>query len=162
MSALTLRPGETITLRLRGRSGLTSTHRARIDNVGITATMLYTPESFGFQSYINNYGLVGNVQKSGDEDGDGFSNFFEFALNSSIFDGEAVPVMPGFGTVTPSTVEYRFPVGHPNLRYVIEHSDDLQSWSDFVSRSGLAAQAIHSEMLPITEAEGFFRLRVEE
>ena len=61
-----------------------------------------------------------------DPDGDGASNFLEYALGSDPRSSSA----PAFDArLTPSSLVLDYPAPHPELRYVAEKSTDLVTWT---------------------------------
>ncbi|MDB4667794.1 CotH kinase family protein [Akkermansiaceae bacterium] len=109
-------------------------------------------------------GFVGDPDA--DSDGDGLTDFLEFALGNSVGEGSGVirfeQGVEGLQLVFPARV------GADGVRLVVEQSEDLMTWvpSDSFEEIDREAQGAEQELislrgLALGETRGFVRLRVE-
>jgi Glucose / Sorbosone dehydrogenase len=95
-----------------------------------------------------------------DPDGDGQCNLLEYALDTDPRSAAGAPAL--VARATPGQLALDYPAAHPELRYTVEASTDLVTWSSAgVSDTAALDPAVRTATIPRAEGErSFLRLRI--
>ena len=116
-----------VRLRFRGVTGSSYRSDIAIDSITIEENIPSTPITFS--SWItDNYPGLSNRAPDGDSDGDGYSNFFEYALGLALNAPETqAPTQTVFDPAL-KTLIFSFPRAQDSVRYRVHSTLDLSDW----------------------------------
>ena len=113
----------------------------------------------------NLYGFdPGDAMDAGeDADGDGDSNLVEFQNGTNPQSRVAAPSAPEILSISQSetgVISFSF-TSEEGVEYLVESSDDLDSWISVVPQSG-TGNPIEFNILPMSDIRRYYRVRVAE
>jgi hypothetical protein len=122
-------------------------------NANYFRDVFFTPFT-AFEQWKVANGFPYDAAPVGDTDGDGWNLLFEYALgsNPAVPSNAAAPILDG------ST--YIFYRARPDVTYIIETSEDLNTWTPISTNPGTVGQLVHFAV-PDTFPRLFIRLRVQ-